>query len=55
MYIEDLLNKQWIVNSTSPYASQVVAVQKDEKIRLCCDYQKLNAKRVLDRHPPPCI
>lgn len=31
MYIEYLLNKHWIVNSTSPYASQVVAVQKDEK------------------------
>lgn len=31
MYIEYLLNKHWIVNSTSPYALQVVAVQKDEK------------------------
>ena len=24
-------------------------------MRLCCDYQKLKAKTVLDRHPPPCI
>ena len=26
MYIEELLNKQWIVNSSSPYSSPVVAV-----------------------------
>ena len=56
MYIEDLLNKQWILNSSSLYASQVVAVQRNNgKMRLCCDYQKLNAKLVPDRHPLPCI
>ena len=39
MYIEDLLNKQWIVNSSSPYSSPVVAVRKkDGTMRLCCDY-----------------
>ena len=26
MYIEDLLNKRWIVKSSSPYSSPVVAV-----------------------------
>ena len=41
MFIEDLLNKQWIVNSSSPYSSPAVAVQKnDGTMRLCCDYRK---------------
>ena len=52
MYIEDLLNKQWIINSCSPYSSPVVAVRKkDGTIRLCCDYRKLNPKTVPDRYP----
>ena len=56
MYIEDLLNKQWIVNSSSPHSSLVVAMRKkDGTMRLCCDYQKLNAKIVPDRHPLPRI
>ena len=37
-YIEDLLNKQWIVHSNSAYSSLVVAVRKkDGTLRLCCD------------------
>ena len=52
MYIEDLLNKQWIVNSSSPYSSPVVAVRKkDGTMRLCCDYRKPNSMTVADRHP----
>ena len=43
-YIEDLLNRQWIVNFSSPYSSPVVAVRKkDGTMMLCCDYRKLNA------------
>ena len=56
MYIEHLLNKQWIVDSSSLYLSPVVAVrEKDGTMRLCCDYRKLNAKTVPDRHPLPRI
>ena len=44
MYIEDLLNKEWIVHSSSSYSSPVVVRRKDGSIRICCDYQKLNAK-----------
>ena len=57
MYIEDLLNKKWIVHSSSSYSSPVVVVvrKKDGSIRMCCDYQKLNAKTIPDRHPLPRI
>ena len=56
MYIEDLLNKKWIVHSSSSYSSSVVVVRKkDGFIRMCCDYQKLNAKIITDRHPLPCM
>ena len=56
MHIEDLLNKQWIFNSSSPYSSPVVAVrQKDERMRLCCNYQNLIPKIVPDIHSFPCI
>ena len=52
MYIEDLLNKKWIVHSSSSYLSPVAEVRKkDESIRICCDYRKHNAKTIPDRHP----
>lgn len=55
-YIEDLLNKQWILHSESAYSSPVVAVRKkDGTLRLCIDYRKLNAKTIPDRHPLPRI
>ena len=51
-YIEDLLNRKWITSSHSEYSSSVVAVEKkDGSLRLCCDYRKLSAKTVPDRHP----
>jgi len=54
--IEDLKNKSWIVNSESAYSSPVVAVRKkDGSLRICCDYRKLNANTIPDRHPLPRI
>ena len=42
--------------SQSPYASQVVIVQKKSgEIRLCMDYQKLNSITVRDAFPLPRI
>ena len=39
-YIEELLNKNWIRGSESPYSSPVVAVRKkDGTLRLCVDYR----------------
>ena len=54
LYMEDLLNKQWITNSHLEYSSPVAAVRKrDGTLRLCCDCRKLNAKTIPDRHPLP--
>ena len=53
-YIEELLNKKWIRDSESPYSSPVVVVRKkDGTLRLCVDYQKLNAKTTPERDPLP--
>ena len=54
-YIEDFLNRGWIANSKSSYASLVVCVRKDGGLRLCIDHRELNRKTVRDRHPIPRI
>lgn len=42
-YIQELLLKDWITKSTSPYAAPVVCVRKkDGSLRLCIDYRLLN-------------
>ncbi len=44
-YIEDLLNRGFITQSSSPYSSSVVCVhKKDNSLRLCIDYRQLNSK-----------
>ena len=56
MYIEDLLNKKWIVHSSASNSSPVVFVRKkDGSIKMCCDYRKINATTIPDRHPLPRI
>eukprot|EP00794_Sanderia_malayensis_P019345 gene19345-21264_t len=53
-YVEDLLNKVWIIQSRSNYSSPVVCVRKkDGSLRLCVDYRMLNARTIQDRHPLP--
>eukprot|EP00794_Sanderia_malayensis_P013052 gene13052-14396_t len=53
-YIEDLLNRGFIKQSSSPYSSSVVCVRKkDNSLRLCIDYRQLNSKTVPDGHPLP--
>ena len=48
-YIEDLLNRQFITKSKSPYSSNVVCVRKrDGTVRLCIDYRSLNDKTIDD-------
>ena len=44
-YIEDLLNRGFITQSSSPYCSSVVCVRKkDNSLRLFIDYRQLNSK-----------
>ena len=55
-YLEDLLNRNFICKSKSPYSSSVVCLRKrDRAMRLCVDYCKLNNKTIEDRHPIPRI
>jgi hypothetical protein len=55
-YIEDLLNRNFIRKSKSPFSSSVVCVRKkDGWLRLCVDYRALKQKTVPDRHPIPRI
>ena len=56
VYIEDLLNKNFICQSPSPYSSPVLCVRKkDQSPRLCVDFRALNQKTIPDRHPIPRI
>ena len=55
-HIEDLLNKQFIAKSRSPYTSPVLYVRKkDRSLRLCVDYRELNRRTIPDRHPTPLV
>ena len=55
-HIRQLLEKDVIRPSTSPYASPIVLVRKgDGSLRLCVDYRKLNQKTRKDAYPIPRI
>ncbi len=55
-HIRDLLQKQVIQESTSPWASPVVVVKKkDGNVRLCVDYKQLNQLTHRDSFPLPRI
>jgi len=58
-HIKDMLEKNIIEPSMSPWSSSIVLVQKSKdgsiKYRLCVDYQALNAVTKLDAYPIPNI
>jgi putative transposase len=54
--IESLLNKGFIVPSTSPYSAPVLFVKKkDGSLRMCVDYRLLNKATIKDKFPLPVI
>ena len=53
-YLQDMLNRGWIVKSRSSWSSPVVIVcKKSGEMRLCCDFRKLNQKTAPDQHTLP--
>lgn len=55
-HIKQLLDSQIIRESSSPYSSPIVLVQKkDGGLRMCVDYRQLNAKTRKDAFPLPRI
>ncbi|GBG72912.1 hypothetical protein CBR_g12632 [Chara braunii] len=54
--LDDLLDKGWILPSSSPYGVHLLFVWKKKKdIRLCIDYHKLNVQTVKNAGPLPRI
>jgi hypothetical protein len=53
--IQDMLSQGVIRPSSSPYAAEIVLVQKKAEkgggVRFCIDYRKLNQHTIADRHP----
>lgn len=55
-HIQDLLDREIVRVSCSPYSAPIVVVQKkDGAIRLCVDYRQLNSKTRKDAYPLPRI
>ena len=54
--LQDLLDRDVIRRSVSPYASPIVLVKKKNgQLRLCIDYRRINEKTVKDSFPLPRI
>jgi hypothetical protein len=55
-YLEDMMQKGWIRESTSPAGAPVLFVKKpDGSLRVCVDYRGLNDITIKNRYPLPRI
>jgi len=55
-HLQDMINRDWISDSKSPYSSPVVCVRKkDGSLTLCVNYRQLNSKTEHGRQPIPRI
>jgi hypothetical protein len=53
--LNELLKKGLIRTSSSPWGCSAVFVKKDESLRMCVDYQPLNAVTIKNKYPLPRI
>jgi len=53
--LEELLEKQFIRPSVSPWGASVLIVKKDDSMRLCVDYRQLNKVNIKNWYPLPRI
>ena len=54
--VEDLLNKQFVRPSVSPWGAPVLLVKKkDGSMRMCVDYRQLNKVTIKNKYPLPRI
>ena len=53
--MRELIDKGWVVPSSSPWAAPILFVAKDggSKLRMCVDFRDLNALTKKDRYPLP--
>lgn len=55
-HIKELLSKDIIEKSSSPYASPAFLIDKENGgKRLCCDYRSINKKVIYDSYPMPSV
>ena len=55
-YVKDMLGKEYIRPSTSPYAVSVLIIKKpDGRLRIYIDYRALNILTIKNRNAPPLI
>jgi hypothetical protein len=56
MQLQELLDKQYIIPSVSPWGALVLFVKKkDGTFRLCIDYRQLNKMTIKNKYPLPHI
>ena len=54
--LKDLLDKDFIRPSTSPWGSLILFVKKkDGSLRMCIDYRQLNKVTIKNKYPLPWI